>query len=1066
MHRYRLSAILLNVRTRRVLLLVMCMTGFLMAASSAPAQTAATGSGWLTFRGNPAHTGASDLEGPAGPANAIEVKWRWQVNGLRDPISASPAVTADGTVIVATEGGYIASIQPEGTMGWSMSLGSPILSSPAVDDSGNIFVITSDGYLYFITSGGITIWQSDFDRSVSSSPVISGSDAYFGTDDNQLLTINLSPDMSHSGDSKKLPSYSVRKSSFLTKGNVHSSPAFSGSTVYFGSEEYVYALNPNAGSSGGGTGTTVNQVKWRSRVNGEVNSSPAVSGGIVYVGTDDGYLYAFSENTTSASSAALFPGLETGLNWRVLATNTTNEPLWKRKTGGKILSSPAVTPPIPSNVSTAAAAATKELIYVGSNDGYLYCYDDAGQLKWKFSAGSPIESSPAVDKNGDIYFGANNGNVYALFSDGALKWIYPTGGPVRSSPAIGPDKRLYVGSDDGYLYCIGESDEENREPDFVIVDTANPASIANDDNPTIITAAVTSQSSDPNILTRIAAVTADLTPLQLTGFSDPAGTDVIDITTVSMLDDGTGEDAAARDGIFTFAFGITTDSATIGYDGGIYTYYLPETLLQVGPVPIMVTVEDIYGHRVSKPFPLNIAQKTRGFLAPNETIATPIAVNNRLNQQTLGISFTAGRPIILSITPNQGSPGLVQIAISAQNTNFLRNKTRVEIFNDTGVRIAKAEPIPGTNQVVVLSDTSLTAILSILDPTQVTSGTLFDTWDVVVTTPFESGADCTMPGACEVVVLKNGFTITPTTTSTSASMAAPLALKSLASFSPAILAVTETACNFTLDAVNAAGAPADHSPWIFNGDYVRNIAIEQASGGQWSFSLSLGACTDSKSFKIVTGGSNNGYVTGQITNGYTSNRIDGVTITALTGEGLAATGNSTVTSGGGYYMLPLPATRDKYTVIASKDGLVTIKDDVLVTADQETRQDFTLKAELKCPITTALKGGNLKNFYAVRDRLLLKSPQGQRWVALYYRYAPEVTCIILANASFRKQATAFIASASLEAGKLLRGEKVDGGLKSRLAALIETLRKQASPELRQALSAGKEAILSFLRTEQ
>ena len=242
-------------------MLVMCMMGFLLAASPVPAQTPATGSGWLTFRGNPAHTGTSDLEGPAGPANAIEVKWRWQVNGRRDPISASPAVTQDGTVIIGTEGGYIAAIEPEGTMSWSMSLGSPILSSPAVDDSGNIFVVTSDGYLYFIASGGITIWQSDFDRSISSSPVISGSDAYFGTDYDELLTINLTPDMSHSGDSKKLPSYSVRKSSFLTKGNVHSSPAFSGNTIFFGGGEYLYALNPNAG-------------KWRRRNRQHVQQQP------------------------------------------------------------------------------------------------------------------------------------------------------------------------------------------------------------------------------------------------------------------------------------------------------------------------------------------------------------------------------------------------------------------------------------------------------------------------------------------------------------------------------------------------------------------------------------------------------------------------------------------------------------------------------------------------------------------------------------------------------------------------------------------------------------------------
>ena len=91
---------------------------------------------------------------------------------------------------------------------------------------------------------------------------------------------------------------------------------------------------------------------------------------------------------------------------------------------------------------------------------------------------------------------------------------------MRSSPAIGPDKRIYVGSDDGYLYCIGESDEENREPDFVIENAASPDSIENDGNPTIITTAVTSQSEDTNILSRIASVTADLTPLLLLGIID------------------------------------------------------------------------------------------------------------------------------------------------------------------------------------------------------------------------------------------------------------------------------------------------------------------------------------------------------------------------------------------------------------------------------------------------------------------------------------------------------------------------------------------------------------------
>ena len=701
---------------------------------------------------------------------------------------------------------------------------------------------------------------------------------------------------------------------------------------------------------------------------------------------------------------------------------------------------------------------------MGADDGYLYCYDDVGQLKWKFSAGSPIHSSPAVDRNGDIYFGADNGNVYALYPDGALKWVYQTRGPVRSSPAIGPDKRIYVGSDDGYLYCIGESDEETREPDFVIENAASPDSIENDGNPTIITTSVTSQSEDTNILSRIASVTADLTPLLLSGIIDPDTLEIADITIVTMLDDGQGEDATARDGIFTFSFGITVAPENIDYDpdSGIFTYYVPEEFLSVGAVPIMITVEDIYGHRISKPFPLKIAQKTRGSLPPGTALDTPLTINNRLSQQTLDISFSSGTPSIQTIVPFQGAPGVVPIAIQGLNTNFIKNRTRVEIFNDTGIRIAKAEPVPGTSEVEVLSDTSLTALLTISDPSQVTSGNLFGTWDVIVTTPFTAGADCTVEGACEIVIARNAFTITSSVTTT---IPATTTIPLLPAFSSDMMTVLQGTCNFTLDAVNSAGVRPNDAPWTFNSGYERTITIDRAAGGPWLLDITLGACDDNQSFKIIAEGSNVGYVTGQITNGYTSNRIDGVTITALTGEGPAAAGNSTVSSGGGYYMLPLPATRDKYTIIASKDGLVNIKDDVLVTADEETRQDFTLKAELKCPITATLQGRNPNNFYAMRDRLLLKTPQGQRWVALYYRYAPEVTRIILANASFRKQAAAFIASASLEAGKLLRGEKVDGGFKGRLAALIEALRKQASPELRRALSAEKEAILSFLRTE-
>src|SRR4051812_29345241 len=59
-----------------------------------------------------------------------------------------------------------------------------------------------------------------------------------------------------------------------------------------------------------------------------------------------------------------------------------NRTLWRFKTGGAVQSSSAI---------------QAGLLYVGSNDGYLYCIvANSGMLKWKFKATAGITSSPAV----------------------------------------------------------------------------------------------------------------------------------------------------------------------------------------------------------------------------------------------------------------------------------------------------------------------------------------------------------------------------------------------------------------------------------------------------------------------------------------------------------------------------------------------------------------------------------------------------------------------------------------------------------------------------------------------
>jgi len=122
---------------------------------------------------------------------------------------------------------------------------------------------------------------------------------------------------------------------------------------------------------------------------------------------------------------------------------------WSFDVGGEGLDS---TPAIDSNGN----------LYVQSRSGYLYSLYPNGTLRWKFPTFESccvggflgLESSPAISSNGMVYVGSTDGNLYSIFSNGTLSWRYTTGGPIQSSPSIGPDGTIYFGSNDGNLYAI------------------------------------------------------------------------------------------------------------------------------------------------------------------------------------------------------------------------------------------------------------------------------------------------------------------------------------------------------------------------------------------------------------------------------------------------------------------------------------------------------------------------------------------------------------------------------------------------------------------------------------
>ncbi len=114
---------------------------------------------------------------------------------------------------------------------------------------------------------------------------------------------------------------------------------------------------------------------------------------------------------------------------------------WAYNTGSSVTSSPAV---------------VGGVVYVGSDDGYMYALDAAtGAKQWAYwTGGSQVADDPAV-VGGMVYFGSlENHTLYALdAASGTKKWAYPTGGPIVSSPAV-VGGVVYVGSEDNTLYAF------------------------------------------------------------------------------------------------------------------------------------------------------------------------------------------------------------------------------------------------------------------------------------------------------------------------------------------------------------------------------------------------------------------------------------------------------------------------------------------------------------------------------------------------------------------------------------------------------------------------------------
>jgi outer membrane protein assembly factor BamB len=306
---------------------------------------------------------AFDANG-CGTETVCPALWTGQTGGYIDstPAAAGPYVyvsSSDGkTYVFRAFGCGQATCQPVGILGVA---GQSVHSSPAVDGD-RLIVADSDGYVkvYLSRSCGpcFPLFSGDATGFVptGSSPAVADGRIYVGAG-NSVLAF----DENGCGQLVCQPLWAT-----ATGGNVFSSPAVYGNTVFVGSEDHkLYALDAGTGA-----------LLWSAPTGDLIQSSPAVSDGLVYVGSFDGGIYAFD-----------------------MATGTL---AWKSGTNGPIFASPAV---------------ANGVLFVLSNDGYLYAYDAAGcgstvcsRLRRWAVAG---EGSPAV-ADGRAFVTGQEGNLHAI----------------------------------------------------------------------------------------------------------------------------------------------------------------------------------------------------------------------------------------------------------------------------------------------------------------------------------------------------------------------------------------------------------------------------------------------------------------------------------------------------------------------------------------------------------------------------------------------------------------------------------------------------------------------------
>ena len=364
---------------------------------------------WPMFRHDLSRTGADQVTG-VNPQGVL--KWSFQTGS---EVHSSPTVV-NGVVYFGSRDYNLYALDAEtGQVKWTFKAGSWVDSSPTVVN-GVVYFGSNDGKLYAVDAAtGKEIWDFQTPYGITSSPAVADNRVYFGSDDYYIYAL----DIETGQEVWKYP----------TGSDVMSSPVIANGICYVGSQDMsCYAIDAESG-------------RFRLKMSAyEVLSSPAVSGTTVYF-TARNYLLAMD------GKARNWPGEEALRPWWLEFYAFRLAPPPPPRSG--VLWGLAIA----YNSSNTTPVVDGNSIYTTGDKNVLKIDLTQKKIMWASPTGGTVESSPALANN-VIYVGSDDGRLYAISAtDGTKLWSFATGAKIDSSPTY-VNGVVYVTSWDGKIYAI------------------------------------------------------------------------------------------------------------------------------------------------------------------------------------------------------------------------------------------------------------------------------------------------------------------------------------------------------------------------------------------------------------------------------------------------------------------------------------------------------------------------------------------------------------------------------------------------------------------------------------